>query len=220
MDKVDVPLLLKEGMPVSTKLNCNGSIWHANIVFRVEDNKVFMPLLDCYLENILAVGSGIALKYSNEYYEYLFEGVVSSINPRHPAYITVNVNKVKEVINTRMFPRYDAYLAINIKTPWSGACFFAVATNICFGGILFACPHKFDSGEELEIMIYLPCQSVICAKGKIIGKKPRNNLIEYCLQFIDMDEINGSLLSAYFQSLEESRARMLGHLLKEANQKL
>lgn len=220
MDKVDVPLLLKEGSPVGTKLNCNGGVWHANIVYKVEDNKVYMPLLDRYLENMLAIGSGIALKYSSEYYEYLFEGAVSSINPGHPAFITVNVNKVRENIDTRMFPRYDACLAMNIRPLWSDTRFFAVVTNICFGGILFACPHKFDSDEELEIMIYLPCQSVVCAKGKIICKRPKGNLTEYSLQFIDMDEINGSLLSSYFQSLEESRARMFRHFLKEAYQKL
>lgn len=199
-----VSTVLKEGTIIRTKVG-NSPAWYQNIVFKCEDDTVNIALIESYIENIIMLGTNISLKCANEYFEYLFEGVVSGINPEYPSSVTVHVTKASEMINTRTFPRYDVYLASNIKPLWDDSFHFAIVTNICLGGMAFLLKHQFDYGEDLDISVFIPENSQsVCAKGRIIRRSIKTNFIDYSMQFNEMDEQNSIILSNYLTTLEEN----------------
>lgn len=207
MNASAVSTILKEGMIVNTRLD-NSNAWYYNILCKSKGNKVSVRLLDSYVQNVIMPGSTIVLKYSNEYFQYLFEGTVSEITVNDPAHVVVQVNKAEELINTRAFPRYDLYFTAQIKPLWRDVPFFCITSNIGLGGIAFLSQHQFDYGEENDVSIYLPNRQIIHAFGKVIRKCSRGNLFDYSMQFMEIDEVNSGLLSAYLQSIEEEWARL------------
>lgn len=192
---------MREGTTISTRLG-SSLTWYRNIVYKSEGNCLYLALIEQYLENIIIPGSSISIKYINEYFIYLFEGTVCDIKARHPGYLTVRVTNAEEIINSRLSPRYDVYIAAAIKPGWDDKDCFAVITDISFGGLAFMCTYKFDYNEELEVSAYLPSGGIVTAKGKIIRKNQKNTIFDYSLQFNEINESDCSLLSRYLSSLE------------------
>ena len=191
---------LKEGTIINTRIGSN-SVWYQNIVFKSDGNIVCIRLLDSYLGNMIMPGTGFAIKQTNEYFEYLFEGVVTGIKADFPAYVTIYVNKADEIINTRVFPRYDTYLASNIRPYWDESPYFSIVTNISLGGVAFVSRHQFDYGEECDVSIYLPGSRMILCKGKVIRRNIKSDYTDYSMQFTEMNEDNSNYLSDYLESL-------------------
>jgi hypothetical protein len=207
LNAMAVSTILKQGMIIRTKLN-SSLTWYENIVYKIEANTVYISLKPSYIENIILPGMTMFLKYTNEYFEYLFEGIVSEIKPFNPGFITISVNKAEEMINTREFPRYEVYLASDITPCYSETSCFSIITNICLGGMAFLAKYQFDYGEETEVLIYLPNYETVKAKGKIIRRNHKTNYIDYSMQFIDMDECHSILLSKFVASLEDGWTKM------------
>ena len=207
MGSISVSSILKEGMIVSTKLG-TGCAWYNNIVYKVTDNSVYISLLDDYIRNLVMPGSTFTVKHTNEFFEYIFEGVVSHIEVDNPAHMVINVNKTEELINTRVFPRFDINLPAYLKPVWTDLRHFAITTNICLGGMAFVSRHSFDYGEECEINVHLSDSSIVYAKGKIIRKVAKNNHIDYSMQFIEMDEDNNNLLFTHLLRVEDKNSSL------------
>lgn len=199
--------ILKEGTIVGTKLDvCTA--WYRNIIYRCEEDTVLVALLDKYLENLIIPGVRFQIRYFNEYFVYLFDGEVTGIQAQHPAYIQVRITKAEELINSRLSPRYDTYLSVRLKSVWDDTPYFAVATNLSFGGMAFTSTQRFDYGDELELSISFPDNKQINAKGKVIRRALKGNSIDYSMQFVEIDEYNTSLLSRHFSSLEDEMLAM------------
>jgi PilZ domain. len=205
MNAESVSTILKEGFHVGTKLGA-GMAWYRNIVYRSEGSFVHLALIDRYLENIIAPGMQISVKYYNEFFVYLFEGVIHSIHAGTPGYIIIQVNDAQEIINTRMSPRYDAYLSANLKATWDNTHHFSVITDLSYGGMAFISHYRFEYGEEVEVTIYLTCNQIFQTTGKIIRRSLKNSVIDYSMQFIILDEHNCSQLSKYFSRLDSENA--------------
>ncbi|MCX7923124.1 MAG: PilZ domain-containing protein [Clostridia bacterium] len=200
--------ILKEGMIVSTKISPNHT-WYQNILYKCEDNLLYTSLINSYVENIIMIGTTITVKYANEFFEYLFEGVVSSINTDYPAHVVININKAEEMINTRTFPRYEVYLASTLKPIWFESSHFSVVTNLSLGGMAFLCKEQFEYGEELDTCIYLPGNAnIVRGKGKVIRKNPKLHVIDYSMQFIEMDEDCSNIISSFITSLEDDYQKL------------
>jgi hypothetical protein len=214
-----VSAILKEGMAVSTKLG-SGMTWCRNIVYKSERNCVCLALIEQYLENIIIPGSTISIKYVDEYFIYLFEGTIINISASYPPYLTVRITNAEEIINSRLSPRYDVYMAADLKPGWDDTSYFAVITDISFGGLAFICNLKLDYNEELEITAYLPKGLKINTKGKIIRKTIKNNVIDYSMQFIEINESNCNLLSKYFSSLESEISLLYKQYLSDVKGKI
>ena len=215
MNAASVSTILKEGTIIYTRLGSNpNGAWYQNIVCKSESSTVCIPLIDTYLQSLIMIGTSISLKFGNEYFEYLFEGVVSNIKVDYLGLITVNVNKAEERINTRAYPRYDIYLASTISPLWSETPYFCIVTNLSFIGIAFASKYQFDSGEECDSSIYLPNHKIIRSKGKIVRKSVFNNIIEYGIHFTELTEENSCLLSDYLTELDEDKVRLQNLVLE------
>lgn len=208
--------ILKEGSHVSTKLG-NGLAWFRNIVFRSDGKYIHLALIDRYLENVIVVGNHMTIKFFNEFFVYLFEGVIHTIQAGNPGYIIVQIDDAEEIINTRMSPRYDAYLSANLRAPWDNSYHFSVITDLSYGGMAFMCTHRFDYGEEIEVTAFLPFNQIFQTTGKVIRRTMRNNIIDYSMQFVLIDESNCNLLSKYFTRLDAENASMYELYLMYSN---
>ncbi|TYQ15237.1 UNVERIFIED_CONTAM: PilZ domain-containing protein [Acetivibrio alkalicellulosi] len=206
MKKDIVSSLLKEGMVINTKLSSN-NVWIQNILYKVENHSLSIALLSSYLENIVMIGQSLHIKYANEHTEYLFEGEITHIKPEFPSYITVNITSIKELKNIRVFPRQDVYLASNIRILDPVREYFAIIHNISLVGMAFYCKDILEPAQtQLEIFIYLPSKQTITAKGKIIRRVFKNDdIIDYGIQYTDMQEENNNSLSNFFNSIEEEK---------------
>ena len=206
-------------MLVSTKLG-NSSAWYNNILYKVEDSKLTLSLKDSYLENTIVLNSHFNIKFTNEFFEYIFEGIVIEINPIPPSYVKVLIKKADELVNTRFFPRYDTYIASTLKMLWNDNLYFSIVNNICLGGMAFVCDHEMDYGEEAEVCVYIPDIETICTRGKVIRKSHKNNLFSYSMQFIQMDEANSIRLSNYLTSIDEQNSNLIDFYFKNIKDKL
>lgn len=212
MNAVSVSSILHEGSVIGTKVGTN-NIWYRNVVYKCESNNVWLGLTEDYIENLIMNGTRIVLKQTSEYFEYIFEGVVSNIQTEFPAQITVHITKAEEIINTRIFPRYDIYLASDIKPVWDDKNHFSIVTNISLGGIAFASKYVFDYGEECDVVIFLPEGKRVNCKGKVIRKNDKGEFIDYSMQFVDMDETNNNLVSEYLEMQGEQVDEMASHFV-------
>lgn len=199
--------ILKEGMVISTRINSSGT-WYENIVYKSQSNVVYISLLDNYLENIAVSGTGIILKSSNEYFEYIFEGIIENVSIEHPGYIKVLVKSAEEKLNSRTYPRYDTYLASTIRLPWDDVDYFSIVTNISYGGVAFVAKYEFNTNEKIYISIYLPGHKVVGARGKIVRKSVRNEFTEYGIHFEEMPEAHRTSVMEFIAKLEKNKQKL------------
>ncbi|NJD04129.1 MAG: PilZ domain-containing protein [Ruminiclostridium sp.] len=207
-----VSAILKEGSPVSTRIG-SGSAWYRNIVYKSENNFVHLSLIDRYLENIVIVGTQISIKFFNEFFVYVFSGIIHNIYAGYPGYVIVQITDAEEIINTRLSPRYDIYLPANLKPEWDSIFFFSVITDISYGGMAFMCSHRFDHSEEVQVMAYLPLNQVFQTKGKVIRRNIKNGIIDYSMQFTEISEQSCGILSKYFARLDAENAALYQQFL-------
>ncbi len=219
MNLAAVQKILQEGTIINTRLD-SGNAWYQNIVYKVNGKKVTIALLDSYIRNFVMSGSSMVLKYSSEYFEYLFEGSVADIVPKRPSFVTIQVCKAAELINTRAFPRYELNLPVYINSFNSEGPSFCITTNISLGGMAFKSRNSFDIGDEADVEIILPSNATIPLKGRIIRKSLKSNPSEYSMQFIEMDESNSNLLSECFALEEEKWINMKAIYMKEIKSKI
>jgi len=203
-----VSKVLKEGTVVNTKLK-NGDIWIQNIVYRTEKHMISIALLNEYLENIIMLGQTITIKYSSEHSEILFEGEIVKIRPEYPSYITIDIKDIKEVKNTRVFPRYDVYLGATVKIPDSPEERFVIIHNISFVGMAFYAKDFFEiDNDELDFSIFLPNKQSIRTRGKINRRSPKSDFADYGLQYTAMTEDSNNILSSFFNLVEDEKSKL------------
>lgn len=195
-------VILKEGMSVSTRLD-SGMTWYRNIVYKSKGSMVYISLLENYPEKMLTTGSNICLKYVNDYFIYLFEGMVNCICPDEPSHVAIRITSAEEIINSRLSPRYDVCLAADLRPSWDDESYSSIITDISFGGAAFMCKYKFDHNEELNVVIHLPEGDTIHTAAKVIRRDIRNAAIDYSMQFIEFNESNCNILSRFFLLIED-----------------
>jgi len=200
--------VLTEGAIVSTRLAAS-NIWLQNIIYRSNNHKVSISLLNEYLENIIMVGHPIVLKHTSEWNEILFESEIVEIHPDFPSHVKVNITGIKEQKNIRAFPRYDVYLASNVTAGEYVNDSFAIIHNISLVGVAFYSRVDLHPEEDnVKITMYLTNNRTVSAVGKINRKVPHTDFIEYGFQFTKMHEDNNNTLSSYFGLLEIDRTSL------------
>lgn len=214
MEKDLVYTILKEGVVVYTKLS-SSNIWHQNIVYKVEENSVSIALITRYLESIIMPGQTMTIKLTNEDMEYLFIGSISHIQPQFPSFVTIDIQEIKDLKNSRVFPRYDVYVAAKIKSDNSEDEHFAIIHDISLTGMAFYSKSDFSiANEQLNLTIFLPNKKEIFAKGKVIRKIGYNSYIDYGMSYTNMQEENNNSLYSYFSLLEKEQDKLRNFFYK------
>lgn len=212
--------LLKEGVVVYTKLS-SSNIWHQNIVYKVENKSVSIALITGYLESIIMPGQTMVIKLTNEDMEYLFIGTISEIQPQFPSYVKVDIQSTKDLKNSRVFPRYDVYVAANITSDDSEDAHFAIIHDISLTGMAFYSKSDYSiASQQLNLTIFLPNKNIIVAKGTIVRKISYDSYIDYGMNYTDMQEENNNSLYAFFSVLEKEKTKLRDTFLKSIKKHL
>ncbi len=213
-----VPHILKEGMMVGVKAGLDAQ-WHASVLCEVADCSIRVPYLESLMKDA-EPGSPIYVKYSNDYFVYCFSGKVKTVDADLPKSIYAKLDYAEEMINTRLFPRYDVELKATLRPIWDDETFECTVTDLSYGGAAFVCEHKFDGNESIEMNLYLPDDVCIRITGKVIRRRSTgSNQICHAAQFIECDSISNRHLSAYFSHLENEASKMYAQYLNEYKNK-
>ncbi len=197
-----VPAVLKEGMMIGVRIG-RDSPWHGSIVYEVTGSTIRIAYIEKFMKSLAVSGSPVWVKYSNDFFIYYFHGKVKSISTESPEYVLVKLETAEEMINNRLFPRYDVRLEASLKPVWDSENYKAVITDLSYGGAAFICEHKFDSNENIEMTIMLPNAEPTKVTGRVIRRRSRgSNEIDHAAQFIECDNISNQQLSEYFEKLE------------------
>lgn len=196
--------VLKEGLIISTKLGTS-HIWHPNIVYMSWESTVALALTEDYLKNGIMAGASITIKYFSEHFEYIFQGSIQSIHPDYPGYILVLLEFADEKINSRTHPRFDTYIAANIRHAWDETPYFSIITNISYTGLAFTSKYRFDLGEVIEIRLSLSDDREVALSGKVTRKSVKVGSLDYGVLFDNLSVKQEEIFSGYLDSLEEEK---------------
>lgn len=211
--------ILNEGMMVGVKLGSSVP-WHGNIIYEVNDITIRIAYIEKFMKGLALPGCPVWVKYSNDYFIYYFSGTIKNISTEPPEYVSIKIDTAEEIINNRLFPRYDVRLKASLKPVWDDEVYYCTVTDLSYSGAAFICAHKFDSNEQLEMSLYLSGSVTAKVTGKIIRKGVQNTLVDHAVQFIECDNVSNRLLSEYFSQLEDEASEIYRHYIAEIKGKL
>lgn len=215
-----ITVILNEGMMVGVRLGSNAP-WHGNIVYGVNGSTIRVAYIDKFMKGFAAPGCHAGIKYSNDNFIYYFSGIVKSVNTAHPEYVSIEINTAEEIINNRLFPRYDVRLMATLKPVWDDEVYSCTVTDLSYGGAAFVCTQKFDINEQLEMSLHLPGGVTIKVTGKVVRRKSNQSAAsDHSIQFIDCDNMSNKLLSEYFVQLEDEASEIYLYYVSEIKGKL
>ena len=204
MSKKNISSILRKGSSISTRIGL-GIKWQENTVHKSTDDSITTYLLKSYVDNAILPGEKFYLKYSDGYYEYLFDGVVSNVSANSPGYIDINISNYEKHVNARNFKRYNIFIPSNIKSVTEKTSFFSIITNISMSGLSIITNHKLQKNTETEILLKLSNSNNLNLMGKITRICKKNNIIEYGLEFSKVDKQTKKKLLNYLVALEEDQ---------------
>lgn len=202
LNKACISKLILPGSLVSVSI-CTEHTWFSNIVYQCCDNEsIDIPLTRDLMKSCIFVDKGITIKYKNEYFEYIIQGLISKIELCGSPFIRIQVLNVSENKNQRIFPRHDIYLPANLSV--NNNTYFCTISNISLSGIAFLVDKEMPSDIECEANIFLNENNTIFCKGMILRCSPQNSFLEFSMQFTFMDEENSNCLYSYLYSIDNS----------------
>ncbi len=208
-----VPAVLREGMMVGVRIGPD-SQWHGNIIYGVTGNVIRIAYLDKFMKQYAEPDCPVWIKFSNDYFIYYFYGKVKKIDSDSPKYIMVKLENAEEMINNRLYPRYDVRLEATLRPLWDDETYKCIITDLSYGGAAFECEHKFDGNENIEMVIHLPESKPAKLTGKIIRRRSTDGIIsDHAAQFIECDNISNKQLSDYFNKLENEASEIYNRYL-------
>ena len=183
--------------------------WHGNVIYEVNGSTINIAYVDKFMKNIAIPGCIACVKYSNDYFSYYFSGTVKSVSTKPPEYISVEIDTTEEIINNRLFPRYDVSLKASLKPVWDDHIYQCTVTVLSYSGAEFICPHEFHNNELLRMSIFLPDNVTAELSGKVLRRKDfQSATSDYIVQFIECDIVSNKLLTKYFSQLEDEASEI------------
>jgi hypothetical protein len=153
-------------------------------------------------------GIEMTIKYTTEYYEYIFIGTVSSISLKNHGNVSVKITKVEEKINTRAFTRYDIYLPSNISLESGKTSYFSIVTNISLKGMSFTSNHEFNYNDKCKVNIHLPDMNKLSLCGSIKRKIIKGRFVDYGMHFYKVPKDTEKNLSEYILTLAHGNQKI------------
>lgn len=218
LDASYVPAVLREGMMVGVRIGPD-SQWHGNIIYGVTDSIVRIAYIDKFMDRHAEPGCPVWIKYSDDYFIYYFCGRVAEIGSGSFRYITVELENGEEMINSRLYPRYDVRLEATLRPVWDDETYKCVITDLSYGGAAFECEHKFDGNENIEMTIYLPGSEPAKVTGKVIRRRSSGSIFaDHAAQFIECDSTCSTQLSNYFRKLEMEASEIYSQYMEQSDE--
>ena len=203
-----VSSLLREGMMVGVRVGVDAP-WHGNIIYAVNGSSVKLAYIEKFMKDFAVPGNNVWVKYSNDYYIYYFSGKVDKLVSEPSESVLVELEHAEEMINNRLFPRYDVRLPATIRPAWDNDTYDCTVTDLSYGGVSFICEHKFESNEYIEMALHLTNGNTVNVSGKVIRRRSAmGDQTSHAAQFIECNNRENKLLAEYFGQLEEEASEI------------
>lgn len=214
-----VPAILSEGMMIGVSLGKNAP-WHGNVIYGISGTTIKIAYIDKFMRGIAVIGCPVSVKYSNDNFVYYFSGIVKDICNFPLEYVSVKIDSAEEMINNRLYPRYDVKLEALVRPLWDDVVYPCTVTDLSYGGAAFLCDHQFDSNDYLEMTLTLPNNATAKLTGKVIRRRyAHTNIINHALQFIECDNTNNKLFTDLFVQLDKEAESIYDRYMKDVGEK-
>jgi hypothetical protein len=211
--------VLKEGMMIGIKLGAD-TPWHGNIIYNIGSTTIRVAYIEKFMKGIAEPGCQILIKYSNDNFFYYYRGRIIYVSNGPAGFITIEVETAEEIINNRLFPRYDVRLEAALKPVWDNEVYYCTVTDLSYSGAAFVCAHSFDFNEQIEMSLKLSNNTTVKITGKVLRRKvSKIATIDHAVQFIECDTVNNRLLSEYFSQLEKEVSDIYFNYILENKEK-
>ena len=199
MEKLMLNKIISKGSLIKT--SHSNSPWITNVVLNVYDNTIQIELKEGHIESLIFVGDKIKGKFSVNNLEYLFEGIVQSIDMSNLCVFEILIEKINAFENTRGSDRYDTHIISKMNVS-KNAPIYAIVTSISPSGIslLSKCDFPLDGESYIEVFINRGC--ILSFDGKVMRKTPSCHGFEYGIKITNIDEENNSILSDLLNHLK------------------
>lgn len=215
-----VATILSEGMMIGASLGANAP-WHGNVVYGLSGTIIRIAYIDKFMRGIAVIGCPVSVKYSNDNFVYYFRGAVKDIVNGPLEYVSVKIDSAEEMINNRLYPRYDVTLEALVRPLWDDEVYPCTVTDLSYGGAAFLCDHQFDGNDYLEMRLTLPNHATAKLTGKVIRRRYAHTIIiDHAVQFIECDNTNNKLFMDYFTQLDEEVNNIYNNYVTKARKKL
>lgn len=202
MNNICISKLILAGSLISVRTE-NELTWSLNIVSSCCDEGIDIPLIPNLMKSCLFVGTAVAIKFKNEYFEYIIHGSISRIELSGSPFIRVQAFDINENKNNRLFPRQDVYLPATLSIE-NNNTYYCMVSNISLSGVSLLLNREISNATECEANILLNDKNTIFGKGIILRCSPLDLLMQFSLQFTFMDEENSNYLYSYLHSIDNS----------------
>jgi hypothetical protein len=211
--------VLKEGMMIGIKLGAK-TPWHGNIIYNIDSTTIRVAYIEKFMKGIAEPGCPVLIKYSNDNFFYYYSGKVINVSGNPAGFITIKVETAEEIINNRLFPRYDVRLEAALKPVWDEEVYYCTVTDLSYSGAAFVCTHSFEFNEQIEMSLKLANNTTVKITGKVVRRKvSKIAAIDHAVQFIECDTVNNRLLSEYFAQLEKEISDIYFNYISENEEK-
>lgn len=211
--------VLKEGMMIGIKLGAD-TPWHGNIIYNVDNTTIRVAYIEKFMKGIAKPECPVLIKYSNDNFFYYYSGRITNVSSNPAGFITIRVETAEEIINNRLFPRYDVRLEAALKPVWDDEIYDCTVTDLSYSGAAFVCAHSFEFNEQIEMSLRLPNNTAVKITGKVVRRKvSKIASIDHAVQFIECDTDNNRLLSEYFLQLEKEVSDIYFNYISENKEK-
>ncbi len=195
--------VLKEGMMIGIKLGTD-TPWHGNIIYSIDSTTIRVAYIEKFMKGIVKPECPVLVKYSNDNFFYYYSGRILDVSKSSVGFVTIRVETAEEIINNRLFPRYDVRLEAALKPVWDDEVYLCTVTDLSYSGAAFVCEHSFEYNEQIEMSLKLPNNTTVKLTGKVVRRKVSTIAeIDHAVQFIECNSDNNKLLSEYFSQIEK-----------------
>lgn len=211
--------VLKEGMMIGIKLDAD-TPWHGNIIYSIENTTIRVAYIEKFMKGVARPECPVLIKYSNDNFFYYYSGKVVNVSSSPLGFVTISVETAEEIINNRLFPRYDVRLEASLKPIWDDEVYNCTVTDLSYSGAAFVCSHSFEYNEQIEMSLKLPNNTAVKITGKVVRQKvSKIATIDHAVQFIECDSVNNNLLSEYFSQIEKEVSDIYFNYISQAKEK-
>jgi hypothetical protein len=195
--------ILREGMMIGIKLGADMP-WHGNIIYNIDSTTIRVAYIEKFMKGVARPECPVLIKYSNDNFFYYYSGRVINVSDSTVGFVTIRVETAEEIINNRLFPRYDVRLEAALKPVWDDEVYHCTVTDLSYSGAAFVCDHSFGFNEQIEMSLKLSNNTSVKITGKVVRRKASKiAAIDHAVQFIECDTDNNRLLTEYFSQLEK-----------------
>ncbi|MCX7922134.1 MAG: PilZ domain-containing protein [Clostridia bacterium] len=196
--------ILKKKSKIKFRVN-NGSMWYITTIEAVEGDEIILAFPEMFAAMGVILGDMLVCRFSDDEYEYSFEGDVDFIKIDFPQSIRIKLsNEVERFENSRQAKREDTIFLADVFLLGSDEAFHSCVRDVSSTGLKIITKHHIEVDTDIEVQLALPVRnifdSVVKLRGKVVRSNPRNDHKEYGISVTHIDKVYQDRLKHFFET--------------------